>query len=209
VDNRRTDPIELVSAPAAGIEVFPASNDRFEDMSTMLAPKRSDAFACWCLSYRIDPKVNQRLGPNERREYARGLTAEPTPPGVLAYRQGVVIGWAAIAPRTRAHALMHNSRLPVIDEIPVWSIWCVKTRPGYRRQGITKALISGAVDFAQSQGAPAVEAYPVENAGQKVDTTLAFVGTRSMFESAGFIKIADSRATSARLPRIIMRHQLD
>jgi GNAT superfamily N-acetyltransferase len=197
-----------MSAPAVGIEVCPATSDRFEDMSTMLAPKRADAFACWCLSYRIDPKVNERLGPDERREYARGLTSEPTPPGVLAYQQGTVVGWAATAPRTRVHALMHNSRLPVLDEAPVWSIWCVKIRPGHRRQGITRALILGAVEFARSQGAPAVEAYPVENVGQKVDTTLAFVGTRSMFESAGFIKIAETDATSARLPRIVMRHQL-
>ncbi|VXB57746.1 hypothetical protein CITRIK5_50196 [Citricoccus sp. K5] len=37
-------------------------------------------------------------------------------------------------------------------------------------------------DFAASRGAPAVEAYPVVPAG-RMDLTMAFVGTRSMFEN--------------------------
>ncbi len=193
----------------AEIRVQPASSDRPEDLATMLAPKRADAFACWCLSYRIDPKINRRLAPEERRSFAQELAADPIPPGVLAYRGDTVVGWAAVAPRAEVYSLIHNSHLPVVDETPVWSIWCVKTRPGHRRQGVTRALILGAVEFARSHGAPAVEAYPVDNAGTRIDTTLAFVGTRSMFESAGFTKVADTDSTSARMPRIIMRHMLD
>ncbi|MGD9694053.1 MAG: GNAT family N-acetyltransferase [Thermoleophilia bacterium] len=197
-----------MSEPSTGIRVRPASGDRFDDLATMLAPKRPDAFACWCLSYRIDPTTNRRLGPDERRSYARELTARPIPAGVLAYRSGTVVGWAAVAPRAQVHSFAHSTRIPMVDDAPVWSIWCVKTRPGHRRQGITRELIIGAVEFARSHGAPAVEAYPVDNAGQRIDTTLAFVGTRSMFEAAGFTKVADTGSTAARLPRILMRRDL-
>ncbi len=63
---------------------------------------------------------------------------------------------------------------------------------GYRKQGITHTLIDGAVAFAREYGAPAIEAYPVDNRGAKVDLTMAYVGTRALFEAAGFTKAADT-----------------
>ena len=41
-------------------------------------------------------------------------------------------------------------------------------------------------------GAPAIEGYPVDNKGEKVDLTMAYVGTRSLFQKAGFRKAADT-----------------
>ena len=47
--------------------------------------------------------------------------------------------------------------------------------------------------YAVRRGAPAVEGYPVDNAGQKVDLTMAYVGTRKLFEDAGFVLAGDDR----------------
>jgi GNAT superfamily N-acetyltransferase len=206
-DGRPAAPGRRLGPPGA-FDVWPASADRFDDVAIMLAPKRPGALACWCLSHRIDPKVNQRLGPEERRDYVRRLTAEPVAPGVLAYRGDDVVGWAAVAPREQVHSIARSSRIPAVDDLPAWSIWCVKTRAGHRGQGVARALVAGAVDLARRHGAPVVEAYPVDNAGQRVDTTLAFVGTRPLFESVGFAKVADTAATAAGLPRIVMRLDL-
>ena len=38
------------------IEVRPASV--FDDVATVVGPKRPDASVCWCLSYRIPSKEN-------------------------------------------------------------------------------------------------------------------------------------------------------
>ena len=46
------------------------------------------------------------------------------------------------------------------------------------------------------QGAPAVEGYPVDNRGKKVDLTMAYVGTRKLFADAGFTKALDTRSVS-------------
>ncbi len=56
------------------------------------------------------------------------------------------------------------------------------------------------MDFARSYGAPAIEGYPVDNQGRKVDLTMAYVGTRKLFEQAGFIKAADTGSVHQRLP---------
>jgi len=53
-------------------------------------------------------------------------------------------------------------RLRRIDDVPVWSISCFYVRKGYRKQGVTSALIEAAVKTAKSAGAPALEAYPLD-----------------------------------------------
>ena len=69
-------------------------------------------------------------------------------------------------------------------------------------------LVRGAVDYARSEGAPAVEGYPADNRGEKVDLTMAYVGTRAMFEAAGFTHAADTDAVSGGFPRVVMRLDL-
>jgi hypothetical protein len=78
------------------IEVGPAT--AFEDMCKVLGPKRPDANVCWCLSYRIPSKENRSLVGPARGERVRQLV-DQGPPGVLAYDDGEVAGWAAVAPR--------------------------------------------------------------------------------------------------------------
>jgi GNAT superfamily N-acetyltransferase len=49
-------------------------------------------------------------------------------------------------------------RLKPVGDVPVWSVSCFYIRKGYRRQGITSALIAAAVQEAKKAGAPALEA---------------------------------------------------
>lgn len=69
-----------------------------------------------------------------------------------------------------------------VHDLDVWSVWCIRVRPGHRGKGISHALLAGAVDFARSQGTPATEGYPVDNRGEQVDLTMTYVGTRSLFD---------------------------
>ena len=192
-----------------GLLVVAATADRFDDIATMLAPKSPGVVACWCLSYRLDSATNRALSADERREMARRLSAGRIAPGVLAYDGDQVVGWAAVAPRRDVRGIHGNSKIPEIDDLPVFSLWCLKVRAGHRGQGVASALIDGAVRFAFEHGAPAVESYPIDNHGQRIDTTSAFVGTRALFEAAGFEKVADTGSTSARIPRILMRRRAD
>ncbi|MFB2583787.1 GNAT family N-acetyltransferase [Herbiconiux liukaitaii] len=184
------------------IEVRPATV--FADVQTMVGPKRADANVCWCLSYRIPSKENQALRGLARGARVQQLVEERPPPGVLAYDGDDVVGWAAIHPRADT-TFARNRRIPHVDDRDVWSLWCVRVRPGHRGSGISRALVAGAVEFAFAQGAPAVEGYPVDNAGEKVDLTMAYVGTRSLFEKAGFTKVSDTESVLNGFPRVIMR----
>lgn len=91
--------------------------------------------------------------------------------------------------------------------MPVWSIICVVVRSGHRRQGVTERMLEGAVQYAAARGAPAVEAYPVDPPG-RMDLTMAFVGTRAMFEKVGFRAVGTTDAVASKMPRLIMRRDL-
>jgi GNAT superfamily N-acetyltransferase len=187
------------------IEVRPATS--FDDVATMVGPKRPESSVCWCLSYRIPSKENLSLSGPARGERVKALLQEQLPPGVLAYDGDEVVGWAAIHPRADT-AFATNRKIPHVDDLDVWSLWCVRVRPGHRKQGISHHLVAGAVEFARERGAPAVEAYPVDNDGKKVDLTMAYVGTRKLFEGAGFTKASDTDSVINGFPRVLMRLDL-
>lgn len=189
------------------IEVKPATKARFDDVATMLGPKNPDSSVCWCLSHRVDSTTNRELVGPARAEYVRKLCGRKVAPGVLAYEAGEVVGWAAVAPRSEL-PFERSTKIPHVDPLPVWSVWCIRVRPGHRGKGISQALLDGAVAYARKRGAPAIEGYPVDNKGEKVDLTMAYVGTRTVFERAGFTKAATTDAVSGGFPRVVMRLQL-
>jgi GNAT superfamily N-acetyltransferase len=186
------------------IEIRPAVV--FDDVRTMVGPKRPDASVCWCLSYRIPSKENRALTGPARGERVRRLM-DDGPLGVLAYDGDEVVGWAAVAPRAET-SFARNRKIPHVDDLAVWSAWCIRVRPGHRGQGISHHLLHGAVAFARERGAPAIEGYPVDNRGEQVDLTMAYVGTRGLFERAGFAKAADTDSVLNGFPRVLMRRDL-
>ncbi|WP_091234594.1 GNAT family N-acetyltransferase [Microbacterium sp. 3J1] len=187
------------------IEVRPATE--FDDVATLVGPKKPTSNVCFCLSYRIGSKENVALRGAARADRVRGLCQEDPPPGVIAYLDGEPVGWAALHPR-RETSFARNRLIPHVDDLDVWSLWCIRVRPGHRKQGISHALIGGAVEYARRRGAPAIEGYPVDNEGARVNPTMAYVGTRRLFEEAGFTKAADTGSILDGFPRVLMRLDL-
>ncbi len=187
-------------------QTHPVTPDRFEDFADVVNRTRRRNH-CWCLSHRLRAKEIDELGGGDREQAMRRLCERQHPPGVVAYRDGVPVGWCNIGPRTEISRLTRSRLIMPVDDIPVWSIVCIVVRPGHRRQGVTAQLIEGAVAYAASHDAPAVEAHPVDPSG-RMDQTMAFVGTRAMFDRAGFRVVGTTDAVAGGLPRLIMRRDL-
>src|SRR3954470_15374749 len=131
------------------IEVVPATAARFDDVAAILGPKNRTSSVCWCLSHRVHSKTNRELVGPARGEYVRELCGRPVAPGVLAYLGEEVVGWAAVSPRADTQ-FARSRKIPHVDDLPVWSAWCLRVRPGFRRQGIAVPLLQGAVEYARS-----------------------------------------------------------
>ena len=101
--------------------------------------------------------------------------------------------------------LVRSRTIPAVDDRPVWSIVCFLVRTGFRRRGVARALLQGVITYARRNGAPALEASPVDPGSKRIDTAFAYVGTVAMFEQAGFQRVLETSAHSAGLPRWLMR----
>lgn len=185
-------------------ETYPVTRDRFDDFAAVINPRRRENH-CWCLSHRCTSAEIAGLG--ETREQAMLALTEREPQGVVTYRDGAPVGWCSIGPRSHITRLRRSKLIRPVDDLDVWSVICVVVRSGHRRQGVTSVLLEGAVAYAAEHGAPAVEAHPVDPP-DRMDLTMAFVGTRQMFERVGFEVVGTTSAVASRLPRLVMRRTL-
>ncbi len=190
------------------IEIHPATLDRFDDLRSVLSTKQDSPHACWCLTYRLSNAENSSLSGEARPMRLRKLCEGSAAPGMLAYVDGTPAGWCAVGPRTEFERLQRSKTIQLLDDKPVWSIVCLVVKAGFRRQGVARALIDGAVAYGASRGARVMEAYPIETDGDQVSASLAFVGTTALFSAAGFALCAPTLAKSAGKTRVIMRRTM-
>lgn len=115
-------------------------------------------------------------------------------PGLIAYVNGSPAGWISLGPREGYPSLRRSPAAKSIDDRPAWSIVCFFVDRTMRGRGITDRLLEAGVDYARSKGAERIEAYPVDKAA-RVDNEVAFVGTKPMFDRAGFREVARRRPT--------------
>lgn len=151
---------------------------------------------CWCMYWRIGGAYRKQSSRSNKTAFHRVVKKGP-PPGLLAFKGNLAVGWCQLTPREALPWLNRTWRLKPVDRMPVWCISCFYIRKGYRKQGITSALIQAAVKEARKAGAPALEAYPLDG---DLSPSASGTGYASTFARAGFRVIA--RRTP---PRPIMR----
>jgi len=149
-----------------------------------------DASRCWCAFWsRPRSEFDRNWGAGNRRWFMHRLDAAPHPIGVLAYVDDEPAGWCAVAPRSEHLRLARSRTLAAVDDTPVWSITCFVIAKRFRRQGLMRALISGAIALARENGAQWVEAYPIDPQ-RKLGSGELYTGLLSVFDAAGFKEVA-------------------
>jgi GNAT superfamily N-acetyltransferase len=195
--------MEKVMVRKPVIRFHPVTPERWEDLERLFGP-RGACSGCWCMWYRIKRSEWNKNSNEGNRKALKGIVDSGRVPGLLAYVDGEPVGWVSVAPREEFSSLERSHVLKRIDDRPVWSIVCFFVSRAHRRQGLSRALVRAAVDYAADQGATLVEGYPVERApGSKFSAAEAFRGSAAAFERGGFREVA---RRSARRP--IMRRQV-
>ena len=185
----------------ADVTVVPANEASWEDLRAVFGD-RGEAHVCQCQRYKLQPGEAFKKVPVEERAHRLRTQTEcgnprsKTTSGLVAYLDGEPVGWCAVEPRTAYFGLMRNFKIhwdgrnEDKGDDTIWSVTCLLTRAGYRKRGISFALARAAVDFARARGARALEGYPMlVEPGQNVIWGELHVGTRSVFEAAGFEEV--------------------
>jgi GNAT superfamily N-acetyltransferase len=162
------------------IEVRPVTSDNWEDFVRLFEAKGSPHY-CWCTPYRLRA---QDLTKVEKKAQMQKLVSAGTPIGVLAYDRDQPIGWCSVAPRETYVRLARSRTMPRVTApaTPTWTILCFFVARSHRDQGVTHALLEGAVVYAKRQGARVVEGYPFDTAG----ISATHQGHSRVFEEADF-----------------------
>ena len=107
----------------------------------------SVARGCWCMYYR---RTGAQSFPDKKRAQAnraqlKALVRAGKVPGLIAYRNGVPAGWVSMGPREDYAKLARSPVMRPVDHKPVWSIICFVVPSEFRRQGVARALLAGAI----------------------------------------------------------------
>jgi GNAT superfamily N-acetyltransferase len=170
------------------------------DKFVQLFGSRGACSNCWCMSFRcsksdfMEGKEN-----NGNKKLMKKLVWENKPTGILGFYNGQAIAWCAFAPRD-VYLKIENSRIHKrIDDKPVWSIPCFFIDKGFRRKGVSVAMLKAVINYASEKKIPVIEAYPTIPTQEKLPDTFAWIGLYKSFEKAGF-EIADR--TSKNRPMV-------
>jgi GNAT superfamily N-acetyltransferase len=194
------------------LTIVPANKASCDDLQTVFGPRGAAAF-CQCQRYKLRPKEAFRKFPVEERAHRLRTQTEcgnprsKTTSGLVAYHDGAPVGWCAVEPRPRFTGLLRNNRVPwegrnedKADET-VWAVTCVFVRAGFRGRGVAYALARAAVDHARTNGARALEAYPIlAKPGAQITWDEIHVGSPSIFAAAGLTQV-----THPTPRRLVMR----
>jgi GNAT superfamily N-acetyltransferase len=195
--------------PPSALVVVPANEASCDDLWEIFGA-RGQASRCRCQRYKLRPRESFYNFPVEER--ARRLREQTdcghpesnVTSGLVAYFDGEPVGWCAVEPRVNYDGLVRNNRVPWEGrdedkgDAGVWAVTCVFARAGFRKRGVSRALVGAAVDFARERGADAIEGYPITT--KDVIAEELHVGTEGVFAGAGFNVV--SRPT---LRRVVMR----
>ncbi len=196
----------------AAMEVLPATADLWPRLEDLFARRAgADARFCWCIYWRVCSTAFSAAPPSANRAHLRELVETGPPPGLVAVADNRAIGWVGLGPRPSLERLERSRVIPRSEGLKPWAIVCFVVSHDARGRGVASALLAAAVEHARTAGADAVEGYPIDTAAieaGRVRDTGAYVGTRSMFERAGFRLAAATTSVSGGAPRVVMRRDL-
>jgi GNAT superfamily N-acetyltransferase len=190
--------LKMKSGDRAHLTIRPLTPDLWPALEDLFG-KNGACNGCWCMYWRIGAAY-KNTPRNQNKAAFHEIVKHGPPPGLVAFDGDLAVGWCQLTPRDEVPWLDRAWRLKRVDQVPVWSLSCLYVRIGYRRQGVTSALIAAALKAAKRAGAVALEAYPLD---ATKTPSASGTGYASTFARAGFKTVACHAP-----PRPIMRHDL-
>jgi GNAT superfamily N-acetyltransferase len=180
-----------------GVQVRPATPERWDDLVTVFGRRGNDPSWCWCqlfLSSGPDKLTSSRPTADNRKALQQEVTHALQPPGLIAYVEDHPVGWSRVGPRSAFPRVQGNRALARLlpDDPGAWWVTCFAVDSRHRGSGVASALLDAAVAFARDHGATAVEGHPVDVAAwraTRVSGAALFTGTKTLFAAAGFSEV--------------------
>ncbi|NNB85678.1 GNAT family N-acetyltransferase [Corallococcus exiguus] len=161
---------------------------------------------CWCMFWRIPEgeRYDDVRGPEAKRRF-KALVASGEAKGVLAYADGVPVGWATFGPRRSFSRLDRAPSFTCDDADTVTSVPCFFIHRNWRNQGVATALLAAVEAAVRREGAATLEGYPVKppKGSARISNGMAYTGTLPFFLKRGYVHVADRPAGKQRVRKAL------
>jgi len=177
------------------LQFQPATAERWDDLVDLFGPERGACGGCWCMWPFLRARDWKVMAREERRDALKSKVVAGAEPGLLAYREGVAVGWVACGPRERYVRFQLSRTTKPLDDDPedlvraTHAVTCFYVRSGHRKAGLMDQLLGAAIDRSRQNGAKWLDACPIES-DKPLHWSEGFVGFTPVFRRAGFKEIA-------------------
>lgn len=174
--------------------VRPITSADWGPIEALFGPRGACA-DCWCMYWRVPStgKYWERFKGARAKHTFRSLIESGEARGALAFGGDEPVGWASFGPREDFPYLQRSRKLPREAPTGTWCVNCFFVRSGFRNRGVAAKLLACATAAAKAAGASALDGFPVvPQTGKPVPPAFAHTGLPSLFEAAGFRRIADA-----------------
>ena len=144
-----------------------------------LFEQRGGPHYCWCMAWREMPSKARGDKSAKKAEMQRRVL-EGVPVGLIGYAEEAPVAWCSVGPRSSFRRLADDDGE---GGQAVWCITCFFVARAHRGRGLADRMIENAITYARSNGADAIEAYPVAPDAP----SYRFMGFVPQFERAGFV----------------------
>ncbi|RKG98333.1 GNAT family N-acetyltransferase [Corallococcus sp. CA053C] len=161
---------------------------------------------CWCMFWRIPEgeRYDDVRGPEAKRRF-KALVESGEAKGVLAFVDGVPVGWATYGPRRAFPRLDRAPSFKCDDSDAVASVPCFFIHRDWRGQGVATVLLAAVEVALRREGHRTLEAYPVKPpaGGGRISNGSAYTGTLPFFLKRGYALAAERPAGKQRVRKAL------
>jgi len=163
------------------------------DESALVALFEREGSPCFCRYWHFtgtnkEWEARCALEPKRNREELENAlaTGSDQARGLVAFSpdRTTILGWTKLVAQRTLPKLLARVPYRGLEENDVFSIGCFLVDPKHRREGVARALVEGAIEWAPKWGAKFLEAYPRSADG--LHEGEMWTGPLALFTSLGF-----------------------
>ncbi|MDG6910066.1 MAG: GNAT family N-acetyltransferase [Nitrososphaerota archaeon] len=144
---------------------------------------------CWCVAFHCKPGEDwSSRGAAQNRRLKERLVMAGMTHNALVYDGDRTVGFCQFGSPAEIPSRMSGYARLGLD-LPDWRIPCFFVDRDYRRSGVAKAALEGALRIIAKKGGGTVDAYPISVHNKEYGSSFLWGGTGAMFAEAGFEQV--------------------
>ncbi len=173
-----------------------------------LAPQQGQ---CWCMYYHRARPVTQGMTREQatarNKKDKKTLVKNGKSRAVLVYDGENLAGWCQYGLKEELPRIDAGRNYKKLEPLPsdqkLWRITCFYVDKNYRKKGVARTALRGAIESIKNQGGGIVEAYPVVSTKMAAVPEWLWFGTPRMFLREKFKQVAPLGTSLALMRRTI------